>query len=444
MSLAPFNALRRLTARLTVRQVLIVSAGNIFGNGLTMAAMLLIAHNHNMSTAAYGVFGAIYYTMAMLAQFSDFGINTTIVKYYREAEEAGRPEEAEALLRITLWIRLAVVGSIAGIVAIAAVPISGFLFRDEAIAPLLRLACIGAVGSSLWMFSQGAMQARRQFTSFAVLTTLNHALRFLAIIVLIVIDRITVGFVVIVNVIVPFAGVACSIYLFPYRFWTAKIDRNRLRERVAVVVHLSKWIFFSTIVCTVIMRLDIYLLENLSTQGEVGQYSFALNLAQGLMLVTTALATVLLPKLSVTRSRGAMLETLRAMIKSVPWLLIAVAGLMAIVHIGAPLFKQGAYARSAWVFDMLAISFAIAAVVSPISFFCLAFERARWLTWMNLIQLGISFTAGVLLIPRYGAIGSGISSLLVYGFALVYLTVVFRRLLRMAEETRGTSKDQEA
>ncbi len=433
MALAPLHLFRRLTARLTVRQVLIVSAGNVFGNGLSMAALLLIAHNHSMSTAAYGVFGAIYYTMSMLSQFSDFGINTTIVKYYREAEESGRPDEAEALLRVTLWVRLAVIAAISGAIAIAAVPVSGFLFHDAALVPLLRLACVGAVGSSLWMFSQGAMQARRQFGSFAVLTTLNHALRLAAIVGLALADRISIEAAVIVNVIVPFAGVACSLYLFPSGFWLSRIDPARLRARIAVIFHLSKWIFLSTIVCTVIMRLDIYLLENLSTQGEVGQYSFALNLSQGIMLITSALATVLLPKLSVTRARGPMIETLRAMLKSVPWLLLAVAGLAALVHLGAPFFKQGQYMRSAWVFDMLAVSFAVAAVVSPISFFCLAFDRARWLTWMNVIQLGISFTAGVLLIPRFGALGSGMSSLLVYGFALVYLSIAFKRLLRWAE-----------
>ncbi len=185
----------------------------------------------------------------------------------------------------------------------------------------------------------------------------------------------------IVNVIVPFAGVACSLYLFPSGFWLSRIDPARLRARIAVIFHLSKWIFLSSIVCTVIMRLDIYLLENLSTQGEVGQYSFALNLSQGIMLISSALATVLLPKLSVTRARGPMIgrcapcssrsrgSCLRWPASPRSW------------HLGARSSSKVVHAQRV-VFDMLAVSFAVAAVVSPISFFCLAFDRARWLTWM--------------------------------------------------------------
>ncbi|MCE5229253.1 oligosaccharide flippase family protein [bacterium] len=423
--------IRRLTSRLTVRQVLIVSAGNVLGNGLNMAAFLLAAGV--LGDERLGIFGAIYYTMTMLAQFADFGINTTVVKYYREAEEAGRPDEAETLLRTSLWIRLAVIGAIVIPVMIVAAPLCVFLFKDASLANLLRLACVGSVGSLLWMFSQGAMQARRQFGWYAGLTTGNHALRLALFAGLVWAGKLSVGSVMAATVIVPFAGAAGTMFLFPAHFWTARIEMARLRNRLLVILHLSKWIFLSTIVCTVIMRLDIYLLKHLSTAAEVGQYTNAANLAQGLNLLTAALATVLLPQLSVTRSREKMMQAARAMMKAVPWLAIGLAGLIAVVHVGMPLLRHGEYARSAWVFDLLAISFGIAMVVSPISFFCLAFERARWLTYMNVVQLAISFTAGVLLIPHFGAIGSGISSVLVYGFGMAYLVASFRKLLAMAE-----------
>ncbi|MEN6625507.1 MAG: oligosaccharide flippase family protein [Candidatus Sumerlaeia bacterium] len=416
---------------MTVRHIAMVLAGNVVGNAMNLAALLLLAHW--LDDSALGVYGTMFFTMVMMSALTDFGINTTIVKYYREAEESGRPDEAESLLRASLWVRLAAIGAIAIPGMIFAGPLAAWLFKKPEFAHMLRLICLGALGGSAWMFSQGAMQARRQFNRYATITASNHALRLAAFCALAWAGRLSVNSALIATIAVPFIGAAGAFALFPDRFWSARIDPARLRERVVTILHLSKWVFLSTIIVSIMVWLSVYLLNRYSTEAELGQYTNALNIAQGIHLLTAALATVLLPNLSVTRSREKMLYAMSVTVKSIPWIAACLAVLIAVVHMGVPYLHGGQYGRSAWVFDLLAISFSIAIVVNPLSFFCLAFERARWLTWMNLAQLAIAYVSGRLLIPHFGAIGAGLSSMLIYVFALVFMLAAFKKLLRVAK-----------
>jgi O-antigen/teichoic acid export membrane protein len=431
----PPTALRhRLIAfagRPLVRSLLQVSAGNLVGNALNFIALAMISMS--LDPGPRGLFSSMQAAMMLLAAFSDFGLNTTIIKYYRDLEDARRAQAAEALMRRALWLRLAVAGTMAGLAILLARPICGFWLDAPGAVPLFRLMCLGALGSAIWRYCQAAMQARQQFGWYALLTIANHALRLVLFIALILAGRMGVRPAIVVLMAVPFAGSLGASLLWPADFWRARIAADEMRGQMRALFHFSKWIFLSTIICSVIMRLDILMLGKLSTQQQVGQFGNANDLAQGFPLLAAALSTVLLPKLASTRRRGEMLRIMGYFLRATP-LLAAGAGLVIVAaHLLIPFLRGGAYIPSIRVFDLLVIAFSISVVVSPLSFFCLAFERASWLTWMNLAQLAINFGLSLALIPPLGALGSGLATLVVRLFALVFLALAFRRLLAMAE-----------
>lgn len=423
--------LRAFAARPLARSVLKVLGGNLGGSALFMLTMAWIAYR--LGESDWGVVSTLFYaTMVLLAQLADFGLSTAMVKYYRDFALAGHDEEAEALLRGSMWLRLAIVGAMTAVcLALAGPIVTRWLGRPD-LAGAFRLASLGIAGSTLWTFCQSAMQARQQFGLYAGLTAANHALRLALIAALVALHRLTLTSALAVLVATPLLGIASSLRLWPRRFWTARMAPGALRRQFGVIFHLSKWIFLSTIITSIIMRLDVLLLGKFQSP-DLGQYNFAITLAQGIPLIASALSTVLLPRLAATRKRQEIRRLVGLFLKAAPLLAGGVALTLLAAHAALPLLKNGKYAPCLPVFDLLVIGSSISILLNPISFFCLALERASWLTWMNVAQLVLNLACSLALIPWLGALGAGVSALLVRLFAVAWFAAIYPRLLRLAE-----------
>ena len=426
------TTLRNFAARPLVRNILKVLTGNLGGNVINFFAMAWL--NVALGESLW-LFTLLYVSFATLfAQLSDFGLNTTLIKYYRDFAVAGREDEAEALLRVSLWLRLAVIGVLVGACMALAGPIARLLIQYPPAVGTFRLACLAAVSASLWAFCQAAMQARQQFGLYALLTTGNHVLRLLLVWLLVHMHWVSVTSAIVVMLAAPLLGALSSARLWPRRFWTSRIMPETLRRQCRSIFHFSKWIFLSSVITTVIMRLDVLLLRLLNPNpAQLNQYGMALTLAQGVPLITAAVSTVLLPKLAATRRRDEIRRLVRIFLKASPVLAVCVLVAIAAAHGVVPLLRGGMYRPSLPVFDLLVIGSSISIILNPISYFCLALERAHWLAWMNLAQLALTVVLSTALILVWGAVGAGVSSLLVRLFAVGWLAVLYPKLLKLAE-----------
>jgi O-antigen/teichoic acid export membrane protein len=429
---SPAVRLRNFMARPMAIQLAQVTGGNVIGNALNLAGGVLVGWS--LGKELFGLYGVLQGAMMLIAQLSDFGLNTTIVKYYRELQNENRPDSAEALLRRSLWLRIGLVSIVAGTVAALAGPIARHLMNSPEMAGLLRLACLGALGTSVWMFCQASMQARGRFGWYGLLTTANHALRLSLLVILFFAGRLNLSSAVVVLMAIPFFGSLGASLLWPHEFWAARIAPEELSERTGAILRFSKWIFLSTAITAIIMQIDRFLLLPLAGEGEAGVYQMANYLAQGFPLITAAVSTVFLPKLAATRKRSEMLRMTRYFVLAAPALAIAAGAVMLLAALLVPHIRQGEYAASAPVFNWMVAGFAISIIVNPLSFFCLAFDRAWWLTAMNAAQLVMNVALGLLLMPRYGALAAGFASFAIRLFALVLLALAFRRLLALAED----------
>jgi O-antigen/teichoic acid export membrane protein len=427
----PLQRLLAFCGRPLVRNLLQVSTGNIAGNALNFIALALLTMH--LDPGPRGLFTSMQAAMLLMASLADFGLNTTIIKYYGDLVQAGRADAAEALLRRALWLRIALAAAFATVACIFAAPICRFWLGRDEIVPLFRLIALGSFGSAVWMYCQAAMQARRQFGWYAVLTIGNHALRLALFAALILAGRMAVDPAVVVLVAVPFAGSLGAALLWPARLWNAQMEPAEMRDRMQSIFHFSKWIFLSSLITTLIVRLDVFMLGRMTDLPTTGQFGNALDLAQGFPLLTAALSTVLLPRLASTRRRDEMLRIVRAFARAAPLVAVGAGLAMLAAHVLVPYIRGGAYTQSIVVFDLLVAGFTLSIFLNPLSFFCLAFERARWMTWMNLAQLAINFGLNLAVIPLWGATGAAGSTLVVRLFGLAFLAVAFQKLLTMAD-----------
>jgi O-antigen/teichoic acid export membrane protein len=415
------------------RNILKVASGNLLGNVLNLLALVILGIA--LGDDKLGMFTSLHMTMVLIAQLSDFGLSTTIIKFYSDKTRSGHPLCAEALLRYALGLRTLTSAACVLPCLVYAEPICQHWLKNIGSVGTFRLACIGGFGSSLWMFCQVSMQSRKQFSSYAIFTALNHGLKLVLFLVLISAHMLDVSSAIWVYISIPFIGSLMASTIWPRTFWTAQAESGDVRGELSSIFRMSKWIFLSTIIASLMMRTDVFMLRLLlDDDGEVGQFGFAYNIAQGFPMLAAAISTILLPELASTRNRRAMLAAARNLYRGALVLAAIVILVMIAGHILIPLIRNGEFNRSRWVLDLLAAGMSISVIVNPLSFFCLAFNRAWWLTAMNLIQLILNAVIDYFLIPSMGSVAAGISTLSVRLFALVFVVIAFRRLLRKADE----------
>ncbi len=378
--------------------------------------------------------------MILIAQLSDFGLSTTIIKFYSDKFKSGQPLCAEVLLRYALGIRILTSMACVLPCLVYAETICQYWLKDIDSVRTFRLACVGGFGSSMWMFCQASMQSRKKFGHYAILTALNHGLRLMMFLGLIAAQLMDVSSSIWAYISIPFIGSLLASTFWPRCFWSAQAESGHVRGELSSIFKMSRWIFLSAIIASMMMRTDVFMLRLLlDDAGEIGQFGFAYNIAQGFPMLAAAISTVLLPEIASTRSRKAMIKTARALSWGALLLAVAVIVVMISGHILIPFINDGEFNRSTWVLDLLAAGMSISVIINPLSFFCLAFNRAWWLTTMNLAQLFMNGLIDYLLIPSMGAVAAGISTLSVRLFALVFVVIAFRRLLLEAHDDSPTT-----
>ena len=165
---------------------------------------------------------------------------------------------------------------------------------------------------------------------------------------------------------------------------------------------------------------------------QAGHFSRASLFALIFPQISAAVSTVLLPRLSSTRDPAEMRRITGKLLRFSPLLILGVLAVMLFAEWFFPWFYGPDAMLTAHVFSLLAVGMVLSIILNPLSFFFMAFDKPQWLTQMNLIQLVLNVAMNALLIPKYGALGAATATLGVRVFAVFYLWLGYRKLLRLA------------
>ena len=238
---------------------------------------------------------------------------------------------------------------------------------------------------------------------------------------------------------VPFAGFFLDGLIVPKGFLKVKGSREENRTVFFELFHLSKWVTLSTMCTMFLMRMEVLMLQSLSTPEAVGIYNSANQLAMIFPLVSGALTVSLLPKISAYKTDLDLFIYIKKVCRIIPVVLAAILPLVLCSRSMIPVIFGIKYAQSAGIFQVLLFAFAIGIVLNPISLVFFTINQVRFLSAINIFQLIIAVPLNLYLIPRYGALGASWTCLAIRLFALCYITFWLFRYFR-----KGPSPHEEA
>lgn len=410
----------------TFKDAGIVMTGEVFNVGF--AFLLTVLVSRSLGPNDFGLFSVALAVLTLVAGLLDLGVNTGMVRFASLALGRQQPQIVRRVLAVAFRFKFVLGLMVWALSYLLARPTAVLIFHDPALVQPIRLALTGVGGLMMLEFAVAALQAYQWFSRRLVINFVVGFGRLALVLVLLGLGQGNLNGILKWYVFWPWAGFFLSLFFIPPGYIWARWDRPTARD----LFHFSKWIMLAGVVNIIFNRLDIFMLTALSGAQSSGLYAAAFRLASLLMLVSSALSTMLLPKVASLTSSD---QIRRYFVRVLPYPLVI--GLLCL-----PLFFFGrslivliygpAYAAAAGVFLVLLLAFILVVIAAPFNLILYALNRPQLLAVLAIGELAISVVGNYCLIPGLGAAGAAWTLLLVrvftISFLLIYLAAKLSRL----------------
>lgn len=400
----------------TVQQSAIVLSGNIVSTILSIITTILIARK--IGPVGYGILAIYLTTYTAVLGMTDFGLGTTAVKLISSNLDKN-PHKSHVYMKVIVFMEI-----IAGII----VAIAGILFSRTIANSLggenllfpVRMAFVAAAFASTGAFVGPFLAAHQKFFKNSVFGVSQSIIKTLGVVflfftLLININNIII-FYTLINIIAFFVGILIS----PKGF-LEKSTKNENKKAFKDIFHFSKWILLSYFASVISSRLDIFLLSRFRGPEEVGIYAAAQQLAQIMPLITGALTTVLLPRVSKMKTKTELKGYLKKVVLGSILIDILLIPLIIFANMIVKIIFGSKFDSSIELFRILLFGFMFAVISGPTSLVLYAKNKPKSLTAISYATLIITVILNFILIPRFGANGAAYVFVLSNLIALIAL-----------------------
>jgi O-antigen/teichoic acid export membrane protein len=176
-------------------------------------------------------------------------------------------------------------------------------------------------------------------------------------------------------------------------------------------------------------RLDVIILERLSTSTEVGIYSVGVTVAEMLWLVSHGLTTVLFASSSASRDAGLHAQKTALVLRLTLWgSLIPCLLLYVLVPIMVPVIYGQAFVKSGLVTQAILPGIWMALVFKILNSDLAGRGRPDAAMWVYGLAITLNVALNLWWIPEYGSIGSAWASSISYSVGAIVFAIVYANM----------------
>lgn len=393
------SKLREITGTATFRQSSFVSVATVI-NGF-LGLLFYVITPRFLGPSLFGIFSIAVAVGTAVADISDFGINTGIVRFV--GKYSREPNTANKYLKISLEIKALV--SLA--VFIVGFLVSEFLavrvFGKPELTTYLRIVFLGVSFTLFFGFVTSALQAYQKFFAWSVIQIGTNLLRLILVSIFVLLGILSLTNSLAIYILMPLIGFIIGFFLLRQKFWSVRGERGVAKE----LLNFNKWVAAFIFVSAISSRLDTFISARFLSTFDLGLYSLALQLTQVVPQIAGALSIVVAPKMAGMTS----ISSLITYFKKVQLMVLGLAGLGVLaIPVGVvliPIFYGRPYLGSVSIFVVLCLAMLIFLVSIPIHnaiIYYFSYPKLFW--WLSIGHLAIILFFGLNLIPKYGVMGA--------------------------------------
>jgi O-antigen/teichoic acid export membrane protein len=386
--------------------------GFIYSSRLITAVLRFVASIvvvRTLGPERFGLLTIAAVIMGISGRLIELGMTTTMVRKLSFHISQGDDDKAIGIFKRVYLLRLQISGVFMVIAYFIAPFVAKNIYHDAQLVIPLRLAAGGAFIYNVWYHSEGALRAFEKFKQIAIIGVVSHITRTGLILLLAYFAFLNVESAMLANISQIFIGFIVSSLIIPRMFYKATgVSAYPLKE----IVTYSSWMFLFNVVFMLFDRLDVLMLGYFRQAAEVGIYSVAFTLIKPFELIPETFNTVFLPKVSRFTQKSEIFRYFKDTIKVTS--LVAVVCIF-LVFLAKPLivtFFGEEYIASVRLFQILVGAFVLLTILNPINLAGHSLNKPQLFAIMAGINLVLNFIGNLIFIPRYGALGAAIVTLI--------------------------------
>jgi O-antigen/teichoic acid export membrane protein len=313
------------------------------------------------------------------------------------------------LVRSAFWIRVVIGLAVLAIALALPAMVSKTLFNRPDYQTLVMLTTAGVLGDFLLRSVLGWFQIGEQFGRFIAVDSIWQGGRVIAVLVLVMLHKLTPTSAIALYVLVPYAAFAVACFLLPADLrQPAPPHRGELTD----ILHYSKWMVAGLAMAAAYEQLDKLLLVHLRGDQELGIYAAAFTFAVIPDFLNGIIQTVLGPKIAPAYAAGEFNAMQRSYLRyAVPAGLLFALVTLPIAGWVIRVFMGPKFLPAANVFRILILATLFNSICTPLPEALMNFIAPRRVTLFTAIGLAWVLVCGLLIIPSHGAMGAAVTIL---------------------------------
>ncbi|MCM0084045.1 oligosaccharide flippase family protein [Geomonas sp. Red32] len=397
-----------------------------------------------------GSYALILSVSGLAAALSDLGISQTAIRFASRAADNHDREGQFAVLRWAFRLRMLLVVAVSLLAFIFAPVVADRIWHEQSLAGFVRISLLIGLFSALASIPTIYFQSLKRFKMNAVVSVGQTLAAFVGILAIAVKQSWSIDHVIWVSVVAGGLGAIVFMVLVPRDSFLRSRDFDRPLSSLPMGLlraprldsdstmdktGANSFAFFmvlSSILVSVTLRADVWLMGFFLDKADVGRYSVATRFTLPLVIVLGALNTALWPRASALVTLEKTVETMKKTLKMSVLLSLGAVAYSIIAPLATPYVFGSTYAQGILLAQILCIRYCLSLLICPIGVIGYSFGMVRVYWVINLLQLLSVIGCNVFLLPRIGAVGAAWALVVneIIGFVL---SAVFirRRILEM-------------
>lgn len=202
---------------------------------------------------------------------------------------------------------------------------------------------------------------------------------------------------------------------------------SRVWRLSKIVFSKSIYFFFSMLIIQAHYRVDQIMISRIAGSDELGIYSAAYKLVEQLLMIPAIISAVLLPQMALNRKNRELTKNRLSMIYGTT-MLASIGVAIPLMLMADPLIRlafgaEFSAAGGVLFYLMLGVPFLFLANMSGLYFTVFGQERQAFIR--NVAGLAVNVALNLFMIPRYGAIGAALSTVVSYFMVAIGAELIF-------------------
>ncbi len=389
----------------TVRNLSLLTAVNFVSGILRFLCTILMAKI--LSPADWGNVAIFISILDVVFILADGGLNATLVRFV-----AAFPDRlANSVVGRCLGLK----ALLAAVLLLGLWAFQGPILANQQFPPELhwvyRLSVLSAIALAFHTMSLSIFQAREEYGRYSVSFLTVNIIRASGLALFALLGKDSLHALILLYFSAPFIGL---LLVLPFAFTSLRRTASLPPASVQTTDIVAFMLPLAAMNAITIghMRASSFMLKMLASPEAVANYELAYQVGFALPLVTRAMITVLLPRVSTMKERDELLRYRRRVLRLYVIILpLTIAGVLL-----APLFISlvfgEKYAESLDIIRLLILAFGFSVLMPPLGLVFYAVKRPIYLTWVQLLQFAITVVLNYVFIPRWGGAGAAVVMLI--------------------------------